>query len=143
MTNFSSRLRIFISDFESKKDESKFWYLVLDFLHNFRNKDTWEIDIFPLVESVRTGNTFGEDWTDFVWGSVCFRKDHVMFLDEKIHQIGRKFPPVSDNDGNPIVDETGQWLENTDYIESNYTEFLKMPLDEFISICRKWYNEVL
>ena len=79
---------------------------------DFKYPDTWQKDIFPLLENVSSGKSIGVDWTDFVWGSACFRQDYVMFLDKQIHQIGRKFPPVLDNNGYPIVDERGQWLEN-------------------------------
>ncbi|ADV48439.1 hypothetical protein Celal_1121 [Cellulophaga algicola DSM 14237] len=135
-----SKFNLFFKGFKEKTEN---FSLLFDFLMDFKYKNAWDRDIFPLLESVKTGKSFGVDWSDFIWGTICFRNGYVMFLKESIHQVGRKFPPIKDINGNALVDETGQWLENTEYIELNYSEFLKIPLDEFISICRKWYNEVL
>jgi hypothetical protein len=135
-----SKIKLFFKQFDKKPLN---FNLLFDFFMDFKYPDTWEKDIFPLLENVSSGKSLGVDWTDFVWGSACFRQDYVMFLDKQIHQIGRKFPPILDNNGYPIVDEGGQWLENTLYIEQNYTEYFKISLDEFIDICKRWYNEVI
>ena len=135
-----SKIKLFFEGFKNKPNN---FNLMFDFLMDFKYKDTWDREIFPLLDSIKSRKSFGVDWSDFIWGSACFRNGYVMFLEESIHQVGRKFPPIIDVNDNVLVDETGQWLENTEYIESNYSEYLKIPLDEFISICTRWYNEVL
>jgi hypothetical protein len=113
------------------------------FFCDFRYREPWERNIFPLLNSFRNKELFAVDWKDFIWGTTCFRQEYVMFLDPSIEQIGRKFPPMLDEKNNPIIDEGGQWLENTKFIEEIYTEYFKIPLDEFIEICKRWYKEVL
>jgi len=129
--------------FSSFSNREEYFQLMYYFFTDFRYKDTWEKTIFPMLESIRNDEIFGVDWTDFVWGAVCFRKNHVMFLDESIHQVGRRFPPLLDENNDARIDELGQWLENTEYIEQHYTEFFKISFDEFVLVCEKWYREVL
>ena len=137
-------MKIFISNFKSKNQESKYGFLIFDFLHSFRSIDSWDNDVLPLLQSIKSGKISQVDWRGFDWGgTICFRRNYVMILDESIYKVGRKFPPILDKEGEPLVNEYYEWLENTQYIESNYSEYLKIPLDEFISICKRWYNEVL
>ena len=144
MKDFSDKMKIFISDFKSKSQKSKFDYLIFDFLHSYRDIKSWDNDVFPMLNSIKCGGKSQIDWRDFEWGGViCFRRNYVMILDESIYQVGRKLPPLLDENDKPIVNEYFEWIENTEYIESNYSEYLKIPMDEFISICKRWYNEVL
>jgi len=117
----------------------KYAYLIDYFISSFRDKDSLDENLFPYLYSLKDHTGKIEDWNGFYGiDKICFRYDNIFFLDESMHQIGRIFPPILDSKGEPIVNEYGEWLENTDYIESHYTEFTKISIDDFIFICHKW-----
>ena len=57
-----------------------------------------------------------------------------------MHQVGRKFPPILDENGEPMLNEENERLADTEYLLTHYPELIKIPLDEFITMCEKWYE---
>ena len=115
-------------------------YLIDRFIACFKDRDDWEIEIFPLLYSLRDRTGKIDDWRGGEWNRICFRYEYVLIEDSDLHQIGRKFPPILDENGEPMLNEENERLADTEYLLNHYTELIKVPLDEFITMCEKWYE---
>ena len=115
-------------------------YLIDRFIACFKDRDDWEIEIFPLLYSLRDRTGKIDDWGGGMWNRICFRYEYVLIEAKSLHQIGRKFPPILDENGEPMTNENNEWLEDTEYLLTHYPELIKIPLDEFITMCEKWYE---
>ena len=114
--------------------------LIHKFIGSFRYRDDWEKEIFPLLYSLRDRTGKIDDWWGGMWNKICFRYEYVLIEDNDLHQVGRKFPPILDENGEPMLNEENERLADTEYLLTHYPELIKIPLDEFITICEKWYE---
>lgn len=118
-----------------------FAYLIDSFIRCFIGRKYWERKIFPLLYSLRDRTGKIDDWGgNGIWYTICFRYEYVLIEDNDLHQVGRKFPPILDENGEPMLNEENERLADTEYLLNHYTELIKVPLDEFITICEKWYE---
>jgi hypothetical protein len=127
--NFEKQILIERSFYENfdKMTYGEYYYLLGHSITNFRYLDRWENEILPYLESLqnRTGNI--NDWNSFEWGgTICFRYDCVMILDQSIFQVGRSFPNLTNDKEESIQNENGEWLLNTLFIEKTYDEYVKI-----------------
>lgn len=117
----------------------KYYYLIGLSITNFRFIDTWENEIIPYLESLQSGTGKINDWNSFPWkGIICFRKDHVMLLDESIEQVGRSLPGLKNEKGENIQNEEGECILDTGFIQENYIEYVKISLSNYIYYCKEW-----
>lgn len=134
------REREFLAEYVYLEKYGRYVDLINMFISNFRGRRKWEKRILPYLYSLKDKTGKIDDWTGGIWNRICFRYDYVLIEDDDLHQVGRIFPPILDKNGAPMINENYEWLENTEYIVNHYTEFVKVPLDEFIIICEKWYS---
>lgn len=117
----------------------KYYYLLGHSISTFRSIVQWENEILPYLDSLINKMGKINDWNSFPWrGIICFRYDHVMILDETIEQIGRNLPGLKNDNGENILNEDGEWLLDTLFIENNYTEYVKISLEDYTTYCRLW-----
>ncbi len=129
----------YLNKYCSKEKFGQFHYLIGHFITTFRYIDQWENELLPYFNTILNGTGIINDWNSFEWkGTVCFRYSYVMILDESIHKLGRKLPGLYDNSGNQILNEEYDWLYDTEYIRTHYTEFVIISIDELIQKCKYW-----
>jgi hypothetical protein len=131
----------FLANCNSQK-YGEYSFLLVYLLSSFKNIRRLDNELIPMVEMFIAGKGIINDWSGFDWGGkVCFRLDHIMIIDESIYRIGRVFPEIEvdiNSYDNPLYQEKNGWLDNTEYIEQNYSEFVKVPVLEFYKICDNW-----
>ncbi len=123
----------------TEKNYGNYHFLLVYAITTFRHIDQWKNEILPYLDSLsnRTGKI--NDWNSFPWhGKICFRYDYIMVLDESVEQIGRRLPGLKKDNGENILNEDGDWLLDTLFIENNYTEYVKISLEKYIAYCRQW-----
>lgn len=126
-------------DFFTESNYGKYHCLIVYSITNFRYIDTWENEIIPYLESLQNGVGKINDWNSFEWGGIiCFRNDYVIILDKSIEQVGRRLPGLIDEKGENLQNDEGEWILDTSFIEANYTEFVKISLNDYIHYCKKW-----
>lgn len=128
--------------FYSSFDESvygNYYYLIGHSITNFRYIDRWKNEIIPYLESLQSGIGKINDWNSFEWGgTICFRNNHVMILDKSIEQVGRRLPALKNEEGENLQNDEGEWVLDTNFIEVNYIEFVKISMNDYIHYCKKW-----
>ncbi|OOV29850.1 hypothetical protein BXU11_08295 [Flavobacterium sp. LM5] len=132
--------RSFYENFD-EQTFGKYYYLLGHSITTFKTIAQWENEILPYLDSLRNRTGKITDWNSFPWrGTICFRHDHVMVLDESIEQIGRRLPGLKKDNGENILNEDGDWLLDTLFIENNYTEYVKISLEKYITYCSQWID---
>jgi hypothetical protein len=117
----------------------QFHFLLWHAITTFRYLDQWEEEIMPYLESLASKTGKIDDWNSFDWGgTICFRYNHVLILDESLFQVGSLYPPIRDENNNPLVNDYGESLYDTIFLKEHYEEFVYIPLEEFIKICKIW-----
>ena len=114
-------------------------YLIGHSITTFRNLDTWKNEIMPYLVSLQNGLGNINDWHSFPWGGIiCFRIDYVMIIDKSIEKVGIRLPGLKNQEGENLQNGEGEWILDTNYIEENYTEFVKISINDYIQYCTRW-----
>ncbi|AIY14021.1 hypothetical protein [Cellulophaga baltica] len=109
------------------------------FITDFRSSKQWKEEIIPFLEGLISKSVKINDWSDNEWGgSICFRNDYVYFVDEAVYKVGNKVMGLFNEDGSQMLNEYYIWLDDTNYIEKNYTQYFKIKTEELKNIGSKW-----
>ena len=125
-----------------KKPTGSFIFLLWHFITDFPDLDRWEEEIMPYLESLANKTGKIDDWNSFDWGgTICFRYDHVLIADKSLFQVGSLYPPIRDENNNPLFNEYGESLYDTIYLKEHYEEYVYISLEQFIKICKIWMEQ--
>ncbi|HEY8934782.1 MAG TPA: hypothetical protein VIM75_18320 [Ohtaekwangia sp.] len=117
---------------------TSYCYLLNYFFSSYHSVEDMR-NILQYIRSIKASEIKIDDWNSFEWrGVVCFRKEYVMIIDEKVFEVGNKLPGLKNEDGSNLLNASYEWIIDTDYIENNYSQFIKIPIDEFDSITCQW-----
>lgn len=131
---------VFYNNFD-ENTYGKYYFLLGHSITTFRFIDQWTKELFPYLEGLQNGTEKIDDWNSLPWGgTICFRSDHVMILDNSLEQNGRPLPGLKNEKGENYLNVEGEWLLDTDFIEKNYTEYVKVPVPTFIYYSKKWLD---
>lgn len=130
---------LFYRTYCDDKTYGKFSYLLGYAITTFRYLDQWEEEIMPYLESLANKTGKIDDWNSFPWGgTICFRYDHVLIVDKSLFQVCSLYPPIRDENNNPLFNEYGESLYDTIYLKEHYEEYVYISLEQFIKICKIW-----
>jgi hypothetical protein len=113
--------------------------LLVYFLSDSYDVNLWINERIPSIEKIRDGLLPVDDWGSNEWsGKVCIRKNHVMIIDKSILKVGNKIISLKNSDGSNYLNSEYEWVIDTDFIEKNYTQYLKVSINQFLYVIYKW-----
>lgn len=134
-----------------KKFENVFWpaikkmynygfyqYLIGNAISTFRDVNQWENELMPYLISLKEQLGVINDWGGLPWGgNIYFRYDHILITDYSLN-MPSFFRGLKDENGNFLLNEDHNILEDTEYIATHYQKYVKVSIDDFISISQLW-----
>ena len=111
--NITKIQQAYYSNYCDENEYGKFSFLIGHFITGIKNINQLQYDLISYLESLQNRSGKLNDQNSFSWGgTICFRYDHIVILDETVFQVGRYLPGLVNDEGKNLLNEDGEWVES-------------------------------